>query len=169
MNDIVKIEKDQVITTSYQIAKVFSKRHSDVLRDIKSLLGQVDDDFAKRNFAFCLNIDKLQNGKPQPYYTLTKDGFTLLAISYTGAKAMKCKIDYIQAFNQMQEIIEQGELSLAMQYNRLSLEFEHACNTASLAGRTLAIVGKQVKPSLKYKMDSILNKMQLQLPHFAQK
>lgn len=38
-------------------------------------------------------------------YTLTRDGFTMVAMGYTGAKAMKFKEDYITAFNRMEDAL----------------------------------------------------------------
>ena len=37
---------------------------------------------------------------------MTRDGFTLLAMGFTGEKALKFKLDYINAFNQMEETIK---------------------------------------------------------------
>lgn len=44
-----------------------------------------------------------------PMYLMTRDGFTLLAMGYTGAKAMKFKLAYIKQFNAMEKIL-QGKL-----------------------------------------------------------
>lgn len=38
----------------------------------------------------------------QPYYEMDKDFFTLLVMGFTGEKALKFKIDYINRFNQME-------------------------------------------------------------------
>ena len=43
----------------------------------------------------------------QPMYYMNRDGFTLLAMGFTGAKAMEFKLKYIEAFNKMEKIVRQ--------------------------------------------------------------
>ena len=59
-----------------------------VLDKIKQLIDDTPKDFAEPNFRLCFKINQLQNGKPQAYYELTKDGFTLLAMGFTGKKTL---------------------------------------------------------------------------------
>ena len=98
------------------MAKVFGKRHANVLRDIKSLLNNCDEEFAKLNFEVCFKINELQNGKPTPYYNLTKNGFLLLVMGYKSKKAMGIKISYIKAFDYMADQMAKGNASLLDQY-----------------------------------------------------
>jgi Rha family phage regulatory protein len=104
---LVTTNNNQVITTSFNIAEAFSKRHSDVLKKIDAL--DTPKDFHERNFALCFENNDLQNGKPQKYYRITKDGFALLAMGFTGAKAMQFKIAYINAFNAMADQLAMKE------------------------------------------------------------
>ena len=60
-------------------------------------------EFAARNFFLTEYTDT--QGKRQKQYILTRDGFTLLAMGFTGAKAMQFKVAYINAFNRMEELI----------------------------------------------------------------
>ena len=73
------------------------KRHTHVLDKIKQLIDDTPKDFAEPNFRLCFKINQLQNGKPQAYYEITKDGFVLLAMGFTGKKAIEFKINYINA------------------------------------------------------------------------
>lgn len=50
-------------------------------------------------FKECLKINELANGKTEPYYELDRDGFTLLAMGFTGKQALQFKLSYIDAFN----------------------------------------------------------------------
>ena len=75
---------------------MFEKRN--VLRDIKEFI--VDESFGLLNFEESSYINS-QN-KEQPEYLMTRDGFTLLAMGFTGAKAMQWKIKYAEAFNTME-------------------------------------------------------------------
>lgn len=67
------------------------------------------EEFADRNFIISEYTD--EQGKPRKQYILTRDGFTLLAMGFTGAKAMQFKVAYINAFNRMESIIN-GEARL---------------------------------------------------------
>ena len=46
-----------------------------------------------------------QNGQTYPMYYLNRDGFTLLAMGFTGKKALQFKLQYIDAFNRMEEML----------------------------------------------------------------
>lgn len=87
-------------TTSIKVAEHFGKRHDTVLRAIRNL--ECSDGFAQRNFAECQRINTLANGKPEPYYEITRDGFVFLAMGFTGKEAAKWKEAYIEAFNAME-------------------------------------------------------------------
>ena len=43
--------------------------------------------------------------KDRPMYIMNRDGFTLLAMGFTGQKALQFKLDYIDAFNKMEQTI----------------------------------------------------------------
>ena len=105
LEKFVKIVRgNKVVATSLQVADVFGKRHGDVLRAIENLLSRcLKDGFGERNFAETSYVDS-QN-KIQKMYHLTRDGFTFLAMGFTGSKADDFKIDYINAFNSMEEFI----------------------------------------------------------------
>lgn len=101
--DYVFQSDETVKTTSLNVAKAFDKKHSDVLRKIDEICTQVSDIFEKRNFA-PLEIERTNNlGKivKDRAYELTKDGFMLLVMGFTGKKAMQTKIAFIEAFNWM--------------------------------------------------------------------
>lgn len=101
MNNLVQISKNNQLTTdSPTLAKVFGKRHSDIISTIESL--EIPDDFRVRNFPQSKFQTSNRNGMSYKKYEITRDGFTLLAMGFTGAKAMKFKIDYINAFNAME-------------------------------------------------------------------
>lgn len=90
----------QIKTTSLDIALHFGKRHRDICRDIKNL--SCSNEFRERNFGHLSKYNDLAR-QEQPYYQISKDGFTMLCMGYTGRKAMYWKELYIQAFNQLQQ------------------------------------------------------------------
>ena len=100
--EIMRFEKEEMTAvTSLDVAETFEKRHSDVLRDIENL--SCSDEFTERNFA--LSSYKDASGKNNKEYLITRDGFTILVMGYTGEKAMKFKEGYIRQFNAMEKAL----------------------------------------------------------------
>lgn len=108
---LVSINNNQVVTSSLQVAKYFCKEHKFVLRAIREL--ECSYNFTQRNFAPCMYISKLRNGvkRKLPMYYLTRDGFTLLAMGFTGKVAAQFKEAYINAFNEMEEMLRSSKQS----------------------------------------------------------
>lgn len=104
-----------VFTTSLSVANVFEKRHSDILAQIREF---PKDDFTERNFPFSEYTDS--TGRKLPCYNLTRDGFCLLVMGFTGQKAYKWKIEFIEAFNKMEAMIK------AAKNNDLNLQSKFA-------------------------------------------
>ena len=100
---IVTENNSQVITSSRNIAEFFEKQHKNVLQSIESLLDILPTEFGRLNFQPTSYTD--QWIRQQPEYLVTKDGFTLLAMGFTGEKAIEFKISYIEAFNRMEQIL----------------------------------------------------------------
>ncbi len=99
---IMRIHKeDATVVTSLDIAETFGKEHRRVLQDIREL--QCSEKFRLLNFVQSSYIN-LQN-KNQPMYLVTRDGFTILVMGYTGEKAMKFKEGYIRQFNAMEKAL----------------------------------------------------------------
>lgn len=90
--------------SSLDVARHFGKRHDNVLRDIEALKGACDEEFRRLNFEETINRVKGPKGatRTEPAYNLTRDGFALLAMGFTGEKAIAFKVAYIKAFNQME-------------------------------------------------------------------
>lgn len=100
-------KKDIVRVDSLYVAEFFEKNHKEVLRDIRNIAAPnsgLSKEFAERNFALGSYKDK-QNQK-RPCYYLTRDGFTILVMGYTGKKALRFKELYIKRFNEMEELIK---------------------------------------------------------------
>jgi Rha family phage regulatory protein len=105
LNNLINItNKDGKLTvSSREVAERFEKRHDHVLRDVEALLDQNPklgaDYFIESSY-------KAGTGKPYKQYELTRDGFSLLAMGFTGAKALGWKLKFIEAFNKMEETIK---------------------------------------------------------------
>lgn len=99
MNELVFIQNDEILVSSKDIANNFSKRHDNVLRDIES----IEKDVLNFEEMFHKGGSKDSYGRSQPCYFMNRDGFTLLAMGFTGKQALDWKIKYINAFNQMEK------------------------------------------------------------------
>lgn len=98
MCDLVEIENGQAVTDSVKVAEVFGKQHYNVLRDIQEkILPNISKEFNALNFELVNYQDA--KGEYRPKYRMTRDGFTMVAMGYTGPKAMNFKEQYIRAFN----------------------------------------------------------------------
>ena len=89
----------KAIVLSRDIARVFEKRHDNVIRDIKNIIRN-DPKWGLLNFEESNYIN--EQNHIQPSYVMTRDGFTILVMGYTGEKAMIFKKAYIAAFNEME-------------------------------------------------------------------
>ncbi|ENP7011644.1 Rha family transcriptional regulator [Campylobacter coli] len=97
----LEIMKNQVFINSLDLAKVFKKRHDNIIQTIENL---PQDEFKTLNFEISSSIRK--NGlfeKDTKFYKLTRDAFSLLVMGFTGEKAYKWKIEFIKAFNEMEK------------------------------------------------------------------
>lgn len=159
--ELVSIVNDVPKTTSLIVAEYFEKKHQHVMEKIRSLLSEVPSDFNQSNFRLVDYIDA--KGEVRPCYEMTKDGFTLLAMGFTGKKAIEFKINYINAFNNTIAVLSQRNNSLMYQYNKVSFDFNLASQNASEAGRALNYLGKQVKPSMRERLEQLEKQMQMVL------
>lgn len=100
MNQLVFKSNDQVVTSSRNIARDFEKKHQHVLRDIDSLKGVVQN---WTDLFYETTYIHEQNKQEYRQYLMNRDGFTLLVMGFTGKTAMKFKLDYINAFNEMEK------------------------------------------------------------------
>lgn len=105
---VVTVVDGNVTTLSTDVAIFFEKQHKDVLRAIENILETVDEEH-KRNFAPMLVDVKIGCGatRKSKAYRLTRDGFTFLAMGFTGARAQEFKWAYIDAFNKMEAALRQ--------------------------------------------------------------
>ncbi|EID0110668.1 Rha family transcriptional regulator, partial [Campylobacter jejuni] len=94
----LEVANDQVTTTSLDIAAVFNKRHDNIIAKIETF---PKDSFTDLNFKASKYIDS--TGRILPCYKITRDGFSLLVMGFTGEKAYKWKIEFIKVFNEMEK------------------------------------------------------------------
>lgn len=101
-NGLISIVDGRAMTTSLKIAEKFGKEHKDVLRKIREKMNL----FTERNFTLSEFIDT--TGRKLPMYELDRDFTTFLIMGFTGKQADKWKLDYINAFNTMEDMLKTG-------------------------------------------------------------
>lgn len=106
MNELVIMKEQQAVTSSLQVAEGFEKRHSDVIRAIEDKVHSTQNS-AQYEEMFAIGSYRDTSGKQNKLYYMNRDGFTFIAMGFTGAKADQFKLKYIAAFNQMENHIKQ--------------------------------------------------------------
>lgn len=103
MNDLVFTQRNEAVTDSLTVAQYFGKRHDRVLRAIDDLLGGLPKNgetlFKETNY-----IEE-QNGQSYRKFIINRKGFSLLAMGFTGKKALLWKLNYINAFDAMERAL----------------------------------------------------------------
>lgn len=106
MNALTAIVSKNMKTDSRIIAEKFGKRHDDIIKRIRNSMEDLPADFNARNFAAVEYIDP--KGESRPMYEMTRDGFSILVMGFTGAAAMAWKVRFIEAFNAMEQELRGG-------------------------------------------------------------
>lgn len=97
---IVRItDGGEAMADSRDVAAYFDKRHDAVIRDVRNLLAK-EPSLSLHNFVE-FKINDL-TGTSTSHFEMDKKGFTLLAMGFTGEKALKWKLKYIDAFELME-------------------------------------------------------------------
>ena len=104
MNELVFLKNDRAITDSLNVAEMFGKRHDSVVRSIETIIGGLPKNVDTPLFMETW-YKHPQNGERYSKYLMTRDGFSLLVMGFTGKKALEWKLKYIEAFNKMESII----------------------------------------------------------------
>ena len=137
MNEIVfRGTNDQALTNSLLIAEKFGKEHKNVMQSIRNLIGGTAENSAIAEM-FSESTYLNEQNKEQPMFLMNRDGFTLLAMGFTGKKAMQFKLEYIKAFNSMEAQIKASQKPksqleiLQMSINHL-VEQEHRLSSVEL-------------------------------------
>lgn len=101
---VFKSENGNPVTTSLLVAEKFEKSHRHVLDSIDELVRGVAEKSA--DLFYETTYIHPQNNQEYRMYVMTRDGFTLLAMGFTGSRALQFKLDFIEAFNKMEQIIK---------------------------------------------------------------
>ncbi len=103
MTDIIlSTQNGEPVASSRDVAKRFGKRHDHVIRDIEELIKGFPKNGDTPMF-FKTEYTHPQNHQKYPMYLMNRDGFSMLAMGFTGKEAVQWKLKYIEAFNQMEK------------------------------------------------------------------
>ena len=99
MSNLVILKDRKAVTSSLAVSEEFDKRHDHIIRDIDNLQKDVP------NFGemFSEGYEPDYYGRKRRMFYMNRDGFTLLAMGFTGKRVLEFKLKYIQAFNEMEE------------------------------------------------------------------
>lgn len=155
MTNLVTIDHDRIVTDSQTLAKTFGKRHKNVLQAYDKL--KCSDEFRRLNFQPTEFLDS--QGKVQRQVQMTKDGFAMLAMGFTGEKAAAFKETYIRAFNDMADALARGERNLWQQMQALIAREAESQVRASF-GSHLMLDRKRELPQFREQREELQQKIQ---------
>lgn len=143
---LVKVENNQIVTDSRSVAKNFGKEHAKVIRSIEGIISETPK-MASQKMFYEDTYKTEGNNKSYKMYLMNRDGFSLLVMGFTGAKALEWKLKYIQAFNEMEkELANKNTLAIPKDYpsalRALADEYE--------AKQKLLTENKIMKPKAEY-------------------
>ncbi|HAX1148566.1 TPA: Rha family transcriptional regulator, partial [Enterococcus faecium] len=101
MQELVILKNKEAVTTSLQVAESFDKKHRHVLTAIDELKEGVAENWA--DLFWEDTYVHPQNKQSYRIIYMNRDGFSLLAMGFTGKKALSFKLQYIEAFNKMEK------------------------------------------------------------------
>lgn len=99
MEDLVFLENNQALTNTVLVADKFGKKHYHVMDAVKNLINSHEK---SGQFFVSVTYEDV-SGKKNPMFVMNRDGFTLLVMGFTGKRALQFKMDYIEAFNKMEQ------------------------------------------------------------------
>ena len=143
---MISVSGDRLTTDTMAIARRFGKQHSKVMRAATALRKQTGA-WGVANFGETQHIDP-QNGQSYRRMTITKDGFMLLVMGFTGAEALKVKLQFIAAFNAMAQQIQSNKQGVWQQMQALIAKEVNSQVRASF-GSHLMLSRKREIPALR--------------------
>lgn len=149
-------ENGQVVVSSREVAENFGKEHKHVLRDIENLMGG-EPKIGLSSMFFKSEYLSVQN-KVLPEYLMNRDGFTLLAMGFTGKEALEWKLKYIDAFNQMEQKLTNPEPeSTEMLLSRALIAANSVIDTERKKVKALEVENAKMKPDSDYAKAMLLS------------
>lgn len=147
-------ENGQVVVSSREVAENFRKEHRNVIQSIENISAEnsaVTQMFFKTTYT-------AGTGKSYPMYLMNRDGFTLLAMGFTGKEALEWKLKYIDAFNQMEQKLTNPEPeSTEMLLSRALIAANSVIDTERKKVKALEAENAKMKPDSDYAKAMLLS------------
>lgn len=108
ISNAFKVIEGRPVTSSRIVAEYFSKKHSDAVRAIDSIIAKKPELLASRNFAQWSEEVEIGSGAKRTVtgYWMDQKGFCILAMGFTGAKALEFKCAFYDEFERMKHELE---------------------------------------------------------------
>lgn len=108
ISNAFKVIEGRPVTSSRIVAEYFSKKHSDAVRAIDSIIAKKPELLASRNFAQWSEEVEIGSGAKRTVtgYWMDQKGFCILAMGFTGAKALEFKCAFYDEFERMKNELE---------------------------------------------------------------
>lgn len=142
---IVSVINNHVTALSTDVAKYFGKSHFHVIRDIENLIEKLPSSRASIFGASEVQIASNLKNAPSKLikaYRMTRDGFTLLVMGWTGEKALQFKLAWLDAFNRMEEQLRKQQ-TLADQDNTIISNEQQYELSSRVMRKTHALFGNK--------------------------
>lgn len=146
-NVVYKTDKGTPVTDSLKVAQVFGKQHKNIMQAVRNILGSAENSAHHHWYYESTYIDV--QGKERPMFIMNRDGFSLLAMGLTGAKAMQFKVGFIEQFNAMEEVVKQ----IQQQPTEIPQTFAEALRLAAEQAEEIERKQKQIEanaPKVQY-------------------
>lgn len=141
MNDLVfPSERGNPVTSSLLVAEKFGKEHKHVLDSIREILRSAEN---SAQFYYSTTYKDSMN-RSQEMFIMSRDGFSLLVMGFTGKEAMKFKIEFIQAFNNMEALMKSDDFILSKAMNIMNRRIEALQEATKLQAKALAAAAPKV-------------------------
>jgi Rha family phage regulatory protein len=156
----LRADGDAIVVNSRDLVEPFDKQHIHILRNIKQLKTNPNLDTSW----FRLVMFSDSYGREQPSFDMTRDGFSLLVMGWTGERAMEFKVRYIQAFNAMEAELRRrgGSNSLATLDNLFDRKLEPVHQQMTKLGENVISISDRID-----KQDRRFDKMEKSQDHLA--
>lgn len=103
--ELVVMHDKTAVTTSLKVAEIFNKEHKNVIQTIEDKIQSAENSADYKNM-FAEGTYKDGRNREQKMYYMNRDGFSFIAFGFTGKRADNFKLQYIDAFNHMEEQIK---------------------------------------------------------------
>lgn len=137
MSELVTLYKNQLVTDSRQVAEHFGKQHKHVIEAIENIKAEnsaLTQMFYETSYT-------AGTGKHYKMYLMNRDGFSLLVMGFTGAKALEWKLKFLEAFNAMEKAIKTPQITPNPHYRTRMIKtaVKDAADTAAMIADTFGV------------------------------